>query len=275
MIEPFKKLAFHGDDPAMMLQILQDNIEAWTKQFENYPASVLGLDNIRIPRPRYYADEAGTRVTIPGTTASPVKLLINGNLYQSAETIYCDLSKSGAGGLLNGTIAANTPYYLYGHLYKGIPYISASINDPDKGPEGYDHWTYIGACATDSVAATITKFDACGGFYMANDEIETESEAAGGSRDDEEFSSMPVTVKKAWIQLRADNTGAAGEQVFASGDDSGSDCIVATTSSAVHDGFSHGWVIILEEKTIYLTPATNADCDAQLYGWQEDPTEWL
>ena len=29
MTKPFKKLAFHGDDPALMMQQFQDHVEEW------------------------------------------------------------------------------------------------------------------------------------------------------------------------------------------------------------------------------------------------------
>lgn len=234
----------------------------------------------RLRRPRYYAaSSGGTTITVPASTDIPSLFVINGELFEIYENLTCDLSGSGVGGLDTGSIAANTPYYLYGVKSSDTVAIIASATDPGSGgPTGYDSaWTYIGACATDRFAANFTAFDAIDGFYLCDDEIEIRSVSAGGSRTATTFNTMPVTVRKAYCQLQADaGAGASiGDTVSACGTDATHDALSARVLGAGIDGYVHGFIPVLTEQTLYLTPHANVDCSCQFTGWQEDPTEYM
>ena len=187
------------------------------------------------------------------------------------------MTASGRNGLDTGAVAANTPYYLYaipptsGRTFDPV----ASVTAPTTGPTGFPKWSYVGACATDSGAASFIGFKASNGFYLANEEFEGENVAAAGARTGKTFASCPATATKMWVQLIANaGAGSAGEAVTLSGLDNTEDSMEVNCHVDSIDDLAVGWVPIFEASKIYLTPDTNTQVDCQLMGWQEDPMEY-
>jgi hypothetical protein len=228
----------------------------------------------RLKRPSYYCDSSGTVVKVD---AKNQPLLIGNTLYKLKSDLRCNLANNGAGGLDVGTIAANTPYYLYIVDNSDSLSLVASVRNPDTGPSGWKDWTYIGSCGSDDSVARINNFNSSGGFYLTRQTLEEKSEtASAGSYEAKTFNVMPVTATKAYVQVRAyaNNAGGVDKVVYVSGEGSYHTLI---QQSQVEDVgcYVNGWVYITTPKTLWIY-ISDTDCPGRvrLFGWHEDPTEW-
>lgn len=85
---------------------------------------------------------------------------VGGQFYKLANTLSCDLSTSGIGGLDTGSIAVNKLYMIYA-VVNGSNQIEliASLNVNSIGPTGYISWKLVGALLSDyqsQIGSTVT-----------------------------------------------------------------------------------------------------------------------
>jgi len=233
----------------------------------------------RLRRPPYYRDSDNSLlVHVDGSDVKLLHFLIGNRVYIVNEGLTCNFATTGAGGLDRGDVAANTPYYLYAVVSSGSIKLIASVVAPnDGGPQGYELWTYIGACATDDGSATFYEFTATNGFFLTRTTLDTVSESAtAGSYVEHTLNSLPITTRSIYGALIAKpNASGAGRSVYVAGNGANSSL---TQNSQVASEYCHitGWVNLITAKTIYLY-LENTNCSAEfiLLGWQEDPTEYM
>jgi len=251
-------------------------VDKYNLHLDNTQAHPSAWKAMRVPRPRYYnATDGGTTVTVPASVSNPIYFVVNGQIYEASSDLTCDLSGSGVGGLDTGSVAANTPYYLYGVDNSGSIGVIASASDPDTGPTGYTYWTYIGAVATSKAAATLRAFSASNGFLMAQDDIENNSHTGDTSSNAETYNSMPVTIDKAYFWLRVVNGEVAGASSYIESTSSGNVAILLVSQANNVSNSTEGFVPIFTPQTIYLRTTNAAQrVQADLAGWQEDPARW-
>ena len=215
------------------------------------------------------------RIVVPASSTKPVYYVLGGQVYRVASSLYMNATTSGVGGLRSGvSLEANKPYYLYAVKNGETVGIVGDVNDPDTGPQGFTPWSYVGAFATATGSATITAFQAVNGLYMANDEIENESNSAA-SRVSATFESLPTTaiIMLAQIAISGTQADASG---LASGKDAGDDAILDHLQVTGVDTFNQGMIPIFTTQTIYITNGhANNTTIIQMYGWREDPSEWV
>lgn len=229
-------------------------------------------------KPNYHAATTGVTVTVPGSTDSPAVVFIDGKIYANTSDETCVLSGSGRSGLDTGTIAANTPYYLY-----AIPATSgrgfdvvASAADPTTGPTGFGSWSYIGSCATYYSAATIYRFQSTGGKLVTVG-ISTDNETGGTSGYvSHTISNMPLTVKIAYMRMVGDcgTGGSKTDDIYLSGDNVNYHLRLRWIDSGT-TLYTKGWVPIYTPQTVYISAdSANFDPYVGLCGWQENPMEY-
>ena len=226
----------------------------------------------RLKRPAYYC-AAHPLIKVDASTSKPVTVLLGSKLFNLTSDLRCNLNNTGASGLDAGSLAANTPYYMYIVDNSGTPALIASVRDPSNGPKGFKDRTYIGAVAMSESAATVQPFRASNGTYLADHMIE-DSGSTGTAVVLKTFLSMPTTVSSAYFYVTATGNGGSTGRVMSRGT-STEYAIKCTNEVTGNTSGVYGWVPILTEKTVYLR-GTNAGITtaANFQGWQEDPTEW-
>lgn len=212
-----------------------------------------------------YRYESPQTVTVPASSSKPAYFVIDGTPYTVISDLDCRCS----------SLVANTPYYLYAVESSGSVILTYDAADPEIGPSGYGKWTYIGAFATYSSSATIPEFKAANGVLIADDEIETNTQTGSTAASLETYSSMPVTVKNAWIRLELDGPNLSTGRVTGADDATGNNAIVLNMQVANRAIYGNGWVPVLTAKKLYLTTANSGNTvSGHLQGWQEDPSEY-
>jgi hypothetical protein len=234
----------------------------------------------KLPRPAYYCDSAGTVVKVDASEDKPIVVNMGGQLSILDRDLECDLSTNGYGSLDTGSIAANTPYYLYlvPHPVRVVE-IVASASDPSTGLDGEDYprWTYIGACATSSSGASFQEFQATGGKYLCVNEIERETLTGTTTMTQKQFDCLPLTARIGIFQVfLSPNVGdGAGDYVQIGGVNGADTSFIygQVASISISDGGIETPIITPQNIWLRTSDADNT-CQVDLNGWQEDPTEW-
>lgn len=215
-----------------------------------------------------------TQIKVPGSSTSPACVFIDGKLYVNTSDATLDVNTSGRNGLDTGTVASNTPYYLY-----AIPATSGrtfdlvcSTADPSTGPTGFSSWSYIGAFCTFSGSATLPYFQSSDGITQFHLESESES-LTSATRTSKTFQTMPTLVKRALFQMSI-TSGASDKTGIISSTDSATDAAAITRQSNSVDNKAWAWVPIFTAQTIWMTSDTSSTFVVELYGWQENPKEY-
>lgn len=264
------------DISAALDELNRQVVDKYNLHIRNTHAHPEAWKFMRVKRPAYYnATDGGTTVTIDANVTHPKYFFINGQLYEATSSLTCDLSASGVGGLDTGSVAANTPYYLYGVNNAGAIGLIASASDPNTGPTGYTYWTYIGALATKSGSAVLSNFKASNGYLHSDEPIDTANHTGDTTSTAKTLSSMPVTVDKVYIEIYSSGAEVVGTIITASGQSTNFGPIVARCLVAGSTVSNFGFVPIFTDQTVYLRVSdATFTVNCELYGWIEDPTEW-
>jgi hypothetical protein len=224
-------------------------------------------------KPCYKSNIAdNTQVKVPGSATSPACVFIDGKLYANTSDATCDVNTAGRNGLDTGTVAANTPYYLY-----AIPATSGrtfdvvcSVTAPSgAGPTGFSSWSYIGSFATLSGSAVLANFQAQNGIIQFNKELEIEA-INSATRTIKTFSTMPTTAIRAYFQLSYTGT-QVNNSGLVSGTDVSDDAAAITLQVSGVAVNQWNWVPILTAQTIWTHSGHASNTLAsELYGWHEN-----
>lgn len=228
----------------------------------------------KTPRPSFVW-VSSTSIKVPASASKPINLLIGGKLLQATSDLTLSINGTGPGGLDTGTKAANTDYYLYGINNAGSPGLLASVTDPNTGPTGYTDWTYLGAFATDSGAATITPFISNNGFYYADASLDSKNITGTTTQTARTFSSLPVTAKQAYGIVSSSGANVNVSSTAFGTNNSGYDGIIVQSQVANVLNYSQGFVSIFTAQTIYLQVSNVGNTTTFfLLGWVENPAEF-
>ncbi|MFC1794373.1 hypothetical protein ACFL3Q_12390 [Planctomycetota bacterium] len=244
---------------------------------------------MRLPRPKYTYDPSdNSKVIVPASTTQPVYFVIGEarqetpsrgfSILEATSDLECDLDASnGAGGLDEGSMAANTIYYLYGVNDGGSPALIASDNPPSTGPTGfsYGEWTYIGAFETETTPF-IVQFHSANGFHLQGD-FKNSTGNTNSITAVPKTLRMPTTAEFAHISLQAYSSTAVGYLGYISGESTGDGFTLDVRVQQVSTNPVHitGFVPHLTQNTFWMwVNNANAEVGAWKIGWIEDPTRW-
>lgn len=232
-------------------------------------------------KPSYESVGSTTDIDVPASASAPAAVFINGKLYVNTSDVTCDMSASGRNGLDTGSVAADTPYYLY-----AIPAVSgrgfdvvASATAPTTGPTGFSSWSYIGSFASLEASTTIEDFKASSGIINFAGSINSSHIQSDTTPIAETYNNMPTTVKSiwAWVAVRGSSgDGISGDASGKSGGGSGTHSLRQRTYNASDEyNYNFGWIAIFTAQTVYLeTQNATTDIDCRILGWREDPMEY-
>mgnify|MGYP000951889687 CR=1 FL=1 len=250
--------------------------------FTGASSAVLGKDaedrltrRASAKRPNWSRNSSdATQIIVPGSTAAPAAVMIDGELYFNMANETMDINTSGRGGLDTGSVASSTLYYLY-----AIPATSGrgfdlvcSVTAPTTGPTGFSAWSYLGSFATDGSSDILGAY--CDGQYVAGNIVNsvtvTETSATAKSL------TIPASAKEVLLRIIVTAITAAGNTVVVGQLSSENATRWRTsTTTASQSPVVFTWVPVVEAQTIYAS-VTGASTSATLnvFGWKEDPTEY-
>ena len=246
----------------------QDEVK---KTFSKIPES----NSYKLPRPSFRYSTS-TTIKVPGAPTYPIRALLNGQIYQVEEDLYCNLSLSGPGGLRAGlTVTSNTVYYFYLVLHQDKVMVMADTVAPTQGPLNVQHWTYLGAVCTPSGGSSLTPFVSSDGFCVFDNQVNVVSHTGGLTPQVKTLSNLPLTSKQAWgfIIIGGPTTNTAGRVMGTN--TSNNNALYQLNINATTNNTNYGFVPIFTGQTIYLQLEASGNTVFFYYmGFRESPMEY-
>lgn len=214
-------------------------------------------------------------IVVPAGANNPALFIIGGVAMQRTQSLECNLTINGPGGLLTGSLAASSVYYLYAITFRDDIALIADTSDPSVGLTGYDDWTYLGAFVTLG-SGNICSFVSSNGFYSTADNFMIGTSTSSTSFVSHSLSPYPSTINRHYGEALVISGTATSAACVVTGNSNGTVAIETylQASGVVATGF--GFIPALDGKNIWIK-TTNAANTVRYdpYGWIEDPSEYL
>ncbi len=231
---------------------------------------------VRIARPSYYS-LSDTVVAVDGSSANPALFKFGSNIFTSEDTLLCDITKSGTGGLRTGlSLESNSTYYLYGVKNNETPGLVADIDPPTKGPKNFSEWTYMGAFPVND--ASLPSFTSSNG-YMISSGVGPNISIVNSIPSQPKTLQIPITTASVLLRSYWTAINALSDDLYVESKSFNaftSSRHNATSTSVSENSILSYWVPILTPQTIFaaVTTANLDSVNLSVFGWVENPLDY-